>query len=293
MEIKELITFKKIVESGTFSKAADLLYYTQPTITNHIKQLEKALGFKLFVRGWDAKLTKQGEILYSQLDNFLDHWDYFKGVALDIGKEEIGTLKIGILELYASKTIDRIMSWVQENKPRMNVEFLLGNTEQMYNFLKQRKVDFALSTKNEESSWQIKFIKIRDDKLGFVFSVFHPLMKKKSIQLSDILKHPIIMGDKTCIINKAFMKALDKNNLSDKLNQIFICSNQILIPDLIRLNRVAILPKSFIKNDELKFHELNDLDMKLNYGIIMLKQREKYLSETMKSIIQLFVSDPN
>ena len=89
MEIKELISFKTIVESGTFSKAADLLYYTQPTITNHIKQLEKSLGFKLFIRGWDAKLTRQGELLYSQLDNLLDHWNYFKGVASDIEKEEI------------------------------------------------------------------------------------------------------------------------------------------------------------------------------------------------------------
>ena len=289
MEIKELISFKTIVESGTFSKAADLLYYTQPTITNHIKQLEKSLGFKLFVRGWDAKLTRQGELLYSQLDNLLDHWNYFKGVASDIEKEEIGTLRIGVLEIYASQTADLIMDWTQENKPRMNIEFLLGNTEQMYNSLIQRKIDFAFSSEKEENHPKTKFSKIRDENFGFALPPSHPLLSKEIIQLSDILQYPIVIGDKTCITNRAFMKALDKNNLTGRLKQIFICSNQILIPDMVKSDRIAILPESLVINTNLNFFELEDLEMKLNYGIIVLKQRENYLSKTMKDIIKLFI----
>ncbi len=47
MEIKELITFKKIIEEGTFSQAAKQLNYAQSTVTAHIKKLENEIGFSI------------------------------------------------------------------------------------------------------------------------------------------------------------------------------------------------------------------------------------------------------
>lgn len=85
------------------------------------------------------------------------------------------------------------------------------------------------------------------------------------------------------------MKALDKNNLTGRLKQVFICSNQILISDMVKSDRIAILPESLVINTNLDFFELEELKMKLNYGIIVLKQRENYLSKTMKDIIKLFI----
>ncbi|TBX82541.1 LysR family transcriptional regulator, partial [Bacillus thuringiensis] len=48
MEMKELLTFKKIIEEGTFSQAAKQLNYAQSTVTTHIKKLENEIGFLLF-----------------------------------------------------------------------------------------------------------------------------------------------------------------------------------------------------------------------------------------------------
>jgi len=76
MEIKELNTFKTIVEEGTFSLAAKKLNYAQSTVTTHIKKLEKELGFLLFERGWDARLTDEGNLFIEEVDNLLMHWDY-------------------------------------------------------------------------------------------------------------------------------------------------------------------------------------------------------------------------
>ncbi|WP_258958700.1 helix-turn-helix domain-containing protein, partial [Bacillus wiedmannii] len=60
MEMKELLTLKKIIEEGTFSQAAKQLNYAQSTVTAHIKKLESEIGFLLFERGWDARLTEEG-----------------------------------------------------------------------------------------------------------------------------------------------------------------------------------------------------------------------------------------
>ena len=62
IDIKELVTFKTVVEQQGFSAAADFLGYSQPNITKHIKKIEEYVGFELFVRGWSSSLTKQGEL---------------------------------------------------------------------------------------------------------------------------------------------------------------------------------------------------------------------------------------
>lgn len=69
MEIRQLITFEKIVELGSFTKAANHLGYTQSTITTHIQDLEKSLGVKLFDKvGRKNVLTSAGKelILYTK-----------------------------------------------------------------------------------------------------------------------------------------------------------------------------------------------------------------------------------
>ena len=58
---------------------------------------------------------------------------------------------------------------------------------------------------------------------------------------------------------------------------------------MVKSDRIAILPESLVINTNLNFFELEDQEMKLNYGIIVLKQRENYLSKTMKDIIKLFI----
>ncbi len=104
MEGKELITFKKIIEEGTFSLAAKKLNCAQSTVTTHVKKLENDLGLLLFERGWEAQLTEKGLLFSKEVDNLLLHWDYSISQAQRISKEEKGNLRIGLLESVAKKT---------------------------------------------------------------------------------------------------------------------------------------------------------------------------------------------
>ena len=61
MDIKNLITFVQVAESGSFSKAGEILGYSQPTVSVQIRQLEQELGTKLFDRvGHMVRLTQKG-----------------------------------------------------------------------------------------------------------------------------------------------------------------------------------------------------------------------------------------
>ena len=62
MNLKQLEAFVKVTESGSFSKAAKLLFLTQPTVSAHISSLEKELDSRLFVRNTkEVKLSEEGK----------------------------------------------------------------------------------------------------------------------------------------------------------------------------------------------------------------------------------------
>ena len=65
MNLNQLEAFVKVTESGSFSKAAKLLFLTQPTVSAHISSLEKELDSRLFVRNTkEVKLSEEGKQLY-------------------------------------------------------------------------------------------------------------------------------------------------------------------------------------------------------------------------------------
>ena len=73
MNLKQLEAFVKVTESGSFSKAAKLLFLTQPTVSAHVSALEKELNIKLFLRNTrEVGLTDEGEKLYQYARQMLN-----------------------------------------------------------------------------------------------------------------------------------------------------------------------------------------------------------------------------
>lgn len=66
MELRSIKTFHTIVKFGSFYKAAEILNYSQPTISMRMKQLEQDLGVLLFERGKSLQLTKAGKLFYER-----------------------------------------------------------------------------------------------------------------------------------------------------------------------------------------------------------------------------------
>lgn len=96
MNTKNLITFKTILEAGSFQKAADVLNYTQSTVTFQMKQLEEELGLQLFEKiGRKMSLTQAGREILPGIDTILQGVEQIKNYGKNIS-EITGTLKMAI-----------------------------------------------------------------------------------------------------------------------------------------------------------------------------------------------------
>lgn len=102
LELRTIKTFHTIVQSGSFYKAAEILNYSQPTISMRIKQLEQDVGAQLFERGKKLKLTRAGRLFHERAGQLLAQYEVLDHTLADIRQGQAGLIQIGISEPTAS-----------------------------------------------------------------------------------------------------------------------------------------------------------------------------------------------
>ena len=291
MDITDLITFKTVVDKRGFTKAADSLHYSQSNVTKHIKKLENEIGFELFERGWRANLTKEGELFYKKIDCLLEHWSEVCTFSNEIEAEQIGELRIGIIEPMSQQFIPIIIEWLQRYRPRMNAIFEVGNTTRLCRLIQDNDLDLAFCGENPDMSKELKFQKINQDKIVIIVPMNHELLDKKAIKLEDILNYPLILGDKTCISHQVFINALEKEDLINNLKHYYICSNQLLIPDILTNNQIGIVPNNILKKTikEVIPLKITPEGFNIVYGAVK-KRGYNHLEKTLLSIINFVIT---
>ncbi|WP_017152928.1 LysR family transcriptional regulator [Bacillus bingmayongensis] len=284
MEIKELKTFKMIVQEGTFSLAAKKLNYAQSTVTTHIKKLEKELGFLLFERGWDARLTDEGILFEEEVDNLLMHWDYSISQAQRISNEENGTVRIGLLESVAEKLMPPILKYLNEEKPYIHCDFVVGNTALLSQMMEQNKIDFAVCANNENIS-NLNFTPLSKEQIEFIVNnPNHPVLQKESVEISDIIQYPILIGENSCNYYKAVNSFLEENNVS--FQRVYNCSAVHLIPQMVFENAIGIIPKgTVLKQSNISF-KIKEFDPKVPIGLLISSKKRNYLSQIKQQLMK-------
>ena len=99
MDLKQLSYFVNVVDQMSFSKAAQKLHISQPSLSNAIKSLENELGFKLLERTTrNIRLTDAGNVLYNRALNHLWEMDSVEKEKKEVEHVGSGELQIGMME---------------------------------------------------------------------------------------------------------------------------------------------------------------------------------------------------
>ncbi|WP_078577746.1 LysR family transcriptional regulator [Salipaludibacillus agaradhaerens] len=171
MELRQLITFKTIIESGGFKKAADKLGYAQSSITAHIKALEKELGQPLFDRlGKTITLTQAGHHFYPYALDIIALYDKSKQV---INEDETpwGDLTLGVSESLMIYWLPDLIKKYMERFPNVNIVLKSLNYENLTAQLKQGEIEAAILV--EEPDWSPHTLTINElkrDRLELISS---------------------------------------------------------------------------------------------------------------------------
>ncbi|MCC3381559.1 LysR family transcriptional regulator [Paenibacillus farraposensis] len=284
MDLKELTTFRTIIEEGTFSKAAAKLNYAQSTVTNQIQRLEKELGFQLFKRGWDAELTASGKVYAEEVDGLIQHWNFVLDQAKSLKKQEVGTLHIGVIETVAATILPFVLQRFREHKPNITCHFTVGNTDTLSNALMDRTLDFAICGE-PHSVPSLHFEPIYHEQIAFIVSRKHPLVEKSELQLEDLYEYPLIAGGKSCLYSIRLEKEFSR---FPSMPFLYTVSQISSIPSFVKtISSVGVVLSSLSLPDELVVIPLQLKDPNIAIGLLQDIQHQQYMSSAQKLFMQL------
>ena len=145
MELKIFTTFKTIVRTGSFTKAARLLSYTPSTITFHVAQLEKLVGVPLFEKsGRRMILTKAGEELIPYVDEVLAAVKKVKSFQYGIATYQ-GTLTVGAPESLLCFRLPPLLKRLHGHAPRVDLRLRSLTSRDVVAALRDGQIDVGLA----------------------------------------------------------------------------------------------------------------------------------------------------
>ncbi|GAB2566316.1 LysR family transcriptional regulator [Gracilibacillus alcaliphilus] len=172
MELRHLITFKTIVETGGFKKAADELGYAQSSVTSHIKELENELGHPLFDRlGKRVVLTQVGKRFLPYAIEIINLYSKSKDVIQETG-EPAGELTIGASESIMIYWLPDILKSFREKYAKVDLKMKAIDYKQLSSQLKKGDIDVAILV--EKEGWNPKELtikKVKEERLSYIRAV--------------------------------------------------------------------------------------------------------------------------
>jgi DNA-binding transcriptional LysR family regulator len=146
MDIRQLETFLRIVDTGSFGAAAQTLNATQSTVSARIRELERSLGVDLFDRSQHrARLTSKGEDLVTSAREIVA---LASRVRHRIGDKDAltGTVRLGVVGLVAITWLPRLMGALRERYPNLAIVLEMGLTATLVEKLRNGDLDLVLVT---------------------------------------------------------------------------------------------------------------------------------------------------
>lgn len=207
------IALQKVVELGSFTKAADSLGYTQPAMSQMIASLEKELSLKLLHRSrYGIYLTIEGERLFPSIQKTIAQYQSMQEIAKEIRGLEQGTIRIGTLSSISCHWLPQLIQVFQSIYPK--VEFILhqGDNTSIPEWVRIGEVDFGFVNLSARPNLKAKFIK--EGEYRAVLPLQHPLAAAPAVTLDALAEEPFLAieeGEQSAPLEAFYQNGLAPN----------------------------------------------------------------------------------
>ncbi len=288
---QKLLSFMKIVETSSFTKAAEELALTQPAVSQHIKNLEDELGVKLFIRNHNQlHLTTNGETVYKYARRLLAVSNNLYQAVND-EKSNISSLTVGITHSVESSRVMEALAQYSNISKGLTIKVVTDTIENLHRMLRSYELDFLIINGTILDT-KLDYVTMDTDSLVLAVSPNHRLSTHSSVSVEELKREKLILRLPSSNTTSLFDQALNQNNLSiGDFDVVLEMENIATIKDLIRRDLgVSVLAKSAcmdeIKKGKLIGLPIENMALIRDTNIVYPKDYENL--QTIRSIIQLY-----
>jgi DNA-binding transcriptional LysR family regulator len=221
MDLWQLQVFCKVVESGSFSRAGEIVHLSQPTVSSHIKDLETHLDCRLIDRlSRQAQPTKAGEILYEYAQRLLRIRDEAETAIAAFQGKMIGGLTVGGSTIPAAYLLPGIIGGFTEDYPQVRISVVVGDTDHIIRETLEGRIEVGVvGARPEDPRAEMKTLV--EDELQVVVPASHPLALRATITVTELQAEPFVMRERGSGTRRAILQALAPSGLGErKLNVV-------------------------------------------------------------------------
>ena len=286
MELRNLITFINVAELGSFTKAAEVLDYSQSTISFQIKQLEDELGCLLFERiNHTITLTERGQELVSYAHRVRSLTDEFKE-SFEGEKECGGHIHIVTPDSVCDEMISKSYMDFHREYPLISIKFTTADTTVMFDMLDHNEADVIITLDSHSYHKDYVIAKEQPLSMHFVANSKSKLAGAKNLSIHDIINEPFILTEYGQGYRRVFDKELAKRSL--EITPILEIGRTDMITSLIAEgDMISFLPDFVTREmiDEGRLCYLDVCDMSIEIWKQLIYHKNKWMSKSLKVFI--------
>jgi len=289
MDLHHLWLFYKVAQNLSFTKTAEELFISQPTISVQVKKLENDLGLKLIEKyGKQIYLTNYGKIVYSYAEKIFIIINELENEISSLKGNIQGTLNIGASNTPGIYILPYIMGIFKERYPDVKNNLHIGNTYEIQNVITLNQVDFAIIGGKIELPKSFYIEKLIDDALVIVASPNNPLSEYSVIDKRMLMGQLFIGHERNSNLYNA-MEYIVTRDIGLPLNIAMTLGSIDAIKHAVYANLgISIVPMASVKKDiksgSLKILNVENKQWKYAYNLVY--HRDKFITLPAKKMIQ-------
>ena len=286
MDLRSLTTFIQVAESGSFTRAAQQLGYSQPTISVQIRQLEEELGVRLFDRiGHTVRLTDKG---HDALRHAQQICHMCREMVLQSGHSGTlqGTIRLATADSMCGPLVSGHFPDFSARYPGISLKIVTAGTGDLFRLLDHNEADLVCTL--DSHIYNTNYVILAERRVGvrFVTAAGSPLAAQKTVTLEELLTQPLLLTEKgmsyrRLLDEKLAQASLEAHPLLEMGRTDILCQmverglGVSFLPDYLTapaIERGAIVP-------------LTVTGYEPELWIQLLSHRDKWISPQMQAVI--------
>ncbi|CAH2214590.1 LysR family transcriptional regulator [Tepidibacter aestuarii] len=287
MEFRQLKTFITVADLNGFTRAADVLGYTQPTITSQIQLLESQLGVRLFERiRKNISLTHEGEKFLVYARQIINLCEEAKDIVTDKSMTK-GVVTIGALESLCTTRLHSLLKVFHYKFPDIEIVLRTVKSNEHKQLLLDNHIDVAFCLDNRVTSSEFIVELAVPEPLVLLAEPNHYLVKYSDVYPQNIVNYPLILAEEDCSYRRTMISILGDYGLTPKIMEIgnIQAMKQLAMSGL----GIILLPKITVEEElsKGKLVELNWCGPSFEFLTQVIYHEDKWMSPALQTFLNV------
>lgn len=281
LNVLKYMAFIKTVETGSFTKAAEKLNYSQSGVSRMIHDLEKEWNLTLLERNRSGvKLTSEGFRILPYAKSLCEEYRKLQMQVDDLHGLQSGIIRIGTISSIATHWLPNIIKAFQKDYPGIDYELLLGDYTEIEEWIREGRVDCGFTRTPTFSDFDTEFLE--QDRLLAIFPENHPLTKLDKVPLAALCEEPFMLLEKGA--KAEISEVFERNGLTPRVH--FTTWDDYAVMAMVESGLgISMLPELILKRMQYKI-VAKELDVPAKRNIVVALRDRKTASLAVKRFLE-------